>query len=179
MPKDSQALERLAALLDSSGAKAVISKSALPPSAIYDVEYRTAVIGLVFEEFSSPIGDLRQRRISAARLKLLQFATMRPAMIQVISEWSKEDKQSPLALKYSVRMRHAFVSDTAHDDMIKLLISCGIFERQGGQILMGSKMDRLTRIVAEIKGKDLFANERAAVAELATIKVTNDMLEGW
>jgi hypothetical protein len=137
------------------------------------------VIGLIFEEFSKPSGNAGQRRMSAARLKLLQFATMRPAMISVLLEWSKEDAQSPLALRYSIRMRHAFVSDTAHDDMMQLLIVCGVFERQGSQILAGAKTEKLANIISEIKEKNLFARERSAVAELSAIKITNAMLEGW
>ncbi len=179
MPKDNQTLEKLASLLRGSGARAVVTASRLPGSAIYDIDYRTAVVGLVFEQFSNPVGVSGQRRMSAARLKLLQFATIRPGMIRVIAEWSKEKSQSPLALRYSVRMRHAFLSDTAHDDMIKLLIACGIFERDGAQLASGSKMQNLSKIVGTIRQNDLFADERAAIAALAEIKVTNDMLEGW
>ncbi len=179
MPSPNQALEKLASLLVGSGATAVISKSALPTSAIYDVDYRTAVIGLIFEAFSSSSGKAGNRKISAARLKMLQFAVMRPAMIRVLAEWSKEDAQSPLALRHSIRMRHAFVADTAHDDMVKLLIVCGIFERNSGQIFSGSKMVKLVNIVAEIKQRELFTEERNRITELSTIKITNAMLEGW
>jgi hypothetical protein len=179
MPNHSQALEKLATLLQTSGAKAVISTSAVPRSTIYDVDYRTAVIGLVFAAFSSPVSITASRRMSAARLKLLQFATIRPAIIRVLEEWSKEDAQSPLALTYSVRMRHAFISDTAHDDMTELLISCGIFERDGGQIQSGSKIDKLDKIVKEIKDKGLFAIEQDALEKLSEIRITNAMLEGW
>jgi hypothetical protein len=179
MTKDSQGLEKLSGLLEKSGAKAVISTSDVPRSAIYDVDYRTSVIGLVFEAFSSPVGNSGRRRISAARLKLLQFATIRPVIIHVLEDWSKEDAQSPLALTYSLRMRHAFVSDTAHDDMIKLLISCGIFEREGGQILSAGNTQKLDQIVKEIKDTGLFAAEQNAVGKLSAIKITNAMLEGW
>jgi hypothetical protein len=179
MSSHNQALEKLASLLQGSHATAVISKSVLPPSAIYDVDYRTAVIALIFEKFSSPSGNSGQRRISAARFKLLQFAAMRPAMIGVLTEWSKEVAQSPLALRHSIRMRHAFVGDTAHDDMIKLLVVCGIFQRQGGQILGGNKIEKLTNLVTEITQRGLFAEERNAISELSSIKITNAMLEGW
>ena len=179
MPKDSQALDKLAALLQGSGARAVIAESGLPPSAIYDIDYRTAVIGLVFERFSNPVGVSGHRRMSAARLQLLQFAATRPAMIRVIAEWSKEKSQSPLALQYSVRMRHAFLSDTAHDDMMKLLMACGIFERDGAQLVSGSKFENLSKLIEAIKENNLFSDEREAVAALAEIKVTKDMLEGW
>lgn len=179
MLKDSQALEKLAGLLDKSGAKAIISSSSLPGSTIYDVDYRTAVIGLVFFAFSNSAANSGTRRISAARLKLLQFATIRPAIIRVLEDWSSEDAQSPLALTYSLRMRHAFVSDTAHDDMIRLLISCGIFEREGPQIFSGTQIEKLNEIVKEIKDDGLFAVEQDAVAQLIEIKITNAMLEGW
>src|SRR5207244_1969831 len=135
-----------------------------------------AVIGLAFEQFSTPSGVSGRRRISAARLKLLQFATIRPGMIRVIAEWGREKSQSPLALGYSVRMRHAFLSDTAHDDTIKLLIACGIFERNGSQLISGSKMQSLSEIVERIRQNELFTDERAAIAALAEMKITNDML---
>jgi len=179
MPKDNQTLENLAALLQRSGARAIIAASGLPSPAIYDFDYRTAIIGLAFQRFSNPVGVSGHRRMSAARLKLLQFATMRPGMIRVIAEWSKEKSQTPLASRYSVRMRHAFLSDTAHDDMMKLLIACGIFERDGAQLVSGSKMQSLSKIVETIQQNELFTDERAAIAALSEIKVTNDMLEGW
>ncbi len=40
-------------------------------------------------------------------------------------------------------------------------------------------MENLTKIVARIQESDLFRDERTAIAALAEVKVTNNMLEGW
>lgn len=179
MPKLGQPIKTLVALLQGSAAKPVIVPSRLAPSAIYDVEYRTAVIGLLFEKFAKPFGLSGHRRISAARLKLLQFITLRPWLLPAIREWSKGTDQGALAIAHSIRIRRGFLSDTAHDDVINFLVACGIFFRHESHLVSGQKDHSLAEIASSIEERDLFAREREVILELDEVKITNSMLEGW
>jgi hypothetical protein len=172
-------IEKLAALLHGSTAKPVVVPSRLVPSAIYDVDYRTAVISIVFAVFSTPIGGDNIGRIPAAKLKLLQFVALRPWLLPAISEWSRGLAQSSLALSHSVRIRRAFLSDTAHDDLVNLLIAWGIFARNGKQLVSGIRGSHLTTLEQTIAEKGLFETERRVVAQLRSLSITNSMLEGW
>src|SRR5262249_6370004 len=117
-------------------------------------------------------------RISAARMKLLQFASIRPWLLPAIREWSEESGQAPLNLSYSTRIRRGFLSDTAYDDVLNFLVACRVFVREGGQIALGSKGSEVRKVVSGIQGQSLFLSEREAIAALAEIKITNNMLEG-
>jgi hypothetical protein len=94
-------------------------------------------------------------------------------------EWSEGSAQGALELTHSVRIRRGFLSDTAHEDVINILVACGIFVRQGGHLLTGNKTRELGEIADEIREKNLFESERTTISELGNIKLTNNMLEGW
>jgi hypothetical protein len=175
----SKAIESLATLLEDSDAKPVLVPSRLAPSVIYDLEYRTAVIYLVFDAFARAQADSIDRKISASRLKFLQFLSIRPWLLPAIQEWSQEAEQSSLGLAYSVRIRRGFLSDTAHEDVMNFLVACRVFVRDGGQIALGAKGQEVERIIKEVQTRDLFVSERETIAALGDIKITNNMLEGW
>jgi hypothetical protein len=179
MREPSKVIEKLATFLQSGNAKPIIVPSRLAPSAIYDLEYRTALISLVFETFAKATGDSLERKVSAARLKFLQFICIRPWLVPAIREWSREPGQSSLGLAYSVRIRRGFLSDTAHDDVMNFLVACRIFVRDGGQIVLGAKGEEVAKIVQDVETAGLFQREREAIAQLSDIKITNNMLEGW
>jgi hypothetical protein len=179
MREPSRAIESLAELLQGAGAKPLLVPSRLAPSAIYDLEYRTTVICLVFVTFAKAHGDEVDGKISAARLKFLQFITIRPWLLPAIREWSAESAQGSLGLAYSVRIRRGFLSDTAHEDVMNFLVACRLFLREGSQITPGAKGDEIGRIVDEVQKAELFLSERETLAELGNIKITNNMLEGW
>lgn len=179
MREPSRAIENLAGLLQGSSAKPLLVPSRLAPSAIYDSQYRVAVICLVFDAFAKSQSILTERKISAARMKLLQFATIRPWLLPAIQEWSEESGQAPLSLAYSTRIRRGFLSDTAYDDVMNFLVACRLFIREGGQIALGAKGGEVARIVKAIKEQGLFLSEGQAIAVLGDIKITNNMLEGW
>jgi len=172
-------IKKLAALLNGSDARPVVVPSRLAPSATYDVDYRTAVIALVFEAFSKPFGEGPRRRISAARLKLLQFVAVRPWLLPAIREWSEGLAQGSLDLTHSVRIRRGFLSDTAHEDVIDLLVACGIFVRQGSHVVTGEKANHLEVIAKSITQNGLFEDERRMISILAGLRLTQSMLEGW
>jgi|GEM_PF-2238197 len=179
MPKLGQPIEKLAGLLEGSTATPVMVPSRLAPSAIYDVEYRTAVIALLFERFAKPFGIAGHRRISAAKLKLLQFVTFRPWLLPAIREWSKGPDQGSLELTYSMRIRRGFLSDTAHEDVIDLLAACGIFVRAKNHLVTGERAGELAKIAASVQEKKLFDSELQLISKLEEIPLTNGMLEGW
>jgi hypothetical protein len=172
-------VQALAAMLRNSTAIPQIVPSRLAPSTIYDVEYRTAVIALVFERFARPVAPAEERKISSARLKFLQFLTLRPWLLPAIREWSSAGAQQELAFAHSIRIRRGFLSDSAHDDLISYLAACGILLRQETQIVSGKNARALTLVAQAIEQNDLFESERGVIDDLGGIKITNEMLEGW
>lgn len=179
MREPSKAIQNLATLLQGSTAKPVLVPSRLAPSAIYDLQYRAAVICLVFEAFAKPQRGSIEPKISAARMRFLQFVSIRPWLLPAIREWSEESGQVPLNLAYSTRIRRGFLSDTAYDDVMNFLVACQMFIREGGQIALGAKGEQVRNIVGAIEEQGLFVSERQAVSLLDDIKITNNMLEGW
>jgi hypothetical protein len=179
MAKLGQPIKKLAGLLEGTAATPVVVPSRLAPSVIYDVEYRTSVVALTFQAFARPFGIGGQRRISTPKLKLLQFVILRPWLLPAIREWSEGLAQGSLSLTHSVRIRRGFLSDTAHDDVVNLLVACGVFVRQGGHLLTGEKSGYLGELTKALTEGGLFQNERQIVSELGDVTLTNNMLEGW
>jgi hypothetical protein len=179
MPEKLQSIHQLAALLQDGKAEPVIVPSRLAPSAIYDVEYRTVVVALVFERFAKPAGLTGHQKMSSARLKLLQFITLRPWLLPAVREWSDAGKQSGFAFGHPMRIRRGFLSDSAHDDLINYLIACGQLTRLETQIVSGTNGSVLTDIARSIVEHTLFVSERNVIEQLAGIKITIEMLEGW
>ena len=179
MPRLGYPIKKLAGLLEGSDARPVLVPSRLAPSAIYDVEYRGAVIALVFEAFAKPFGGAARRRISTARLKLLQFVTLRPWLLPAIREWSEGLAQGSLDLTHSVRIRRGFLSDTACDDVLALLVSAGILLRDGSQLISGQAAAYFTEVARSVTENNLFSDERRVISQLTQLLITNNMLEGW
>jgi hypothetical protein len=179
MPETRQPIHQLAALLQDGKAEPVIVPARLAPSAIYDVEYRTAIVALVFERFAKPAGPAGHRQISSARLKLLQFITLRPWLLPAVRQWSNAGKQSGFAFGHPMRVRRGFLSDSAHDDVISYLVACGRLARLETQIASGTSGGALKEIAESIAEHELFASERGAIEQLADIRITNEMLGGW
>ena len=180
MPDKARPLEQLATLLQGAKAEPVIVPSRLAPSAIYDVEYRTAIVSLVFERFAKPVPQVPgQRRIASARLKLLQFITLRPWLLPAVRQWSNSGKQSGFAFGHAMRIRRGFLSDTAHDDVINYLVACGQLTRFETQIVSGVHSDALKKVADSIAEHGFFQSERRVIEQLAGISITIEMLEGW
>ena len=179
MAKANDPVEKLAMLLEGSKATPVMMPSRLAPSAIYDVEYRTVVVALLFERFAKSFGVGGHRRISSAKLKLLQFIAFRPWLVSSIREWSEGEEQGSLGLTQSIRSRRGFLSDTAHEDVINLLVACGIFVRAKSHLITGEKAGELAKISKAMKEQDLFASMQRVISELAEIPLAKSMLEGW
>ncbi|MFZ0662874.1 MAG: hypothetical protein WAM66_09295 [Acidobacteriaceae bacterium] len=179
MPEETRPIHQLAALLQDGKAEPVIVPSRLAPSAIYDVEYRTAIVALVFERFSKSVGPTEPRKMSSARLKLLQFLTLRPWLLPAVRRWSDAGKQSGFAFGHSMRIRRGFLSDSAHDDVISYLVAYGQLKRFETQIVSGTSGDALMELAESIAEHKLFVSERGVIEQLANIRITNEMLGGW
>jgi len=172
-------IQKLAALLESTDAKPVIVPSRLAPSVIYDVDYRSSVVALVFKEFAKPFVSGPGRRMSGAKLKLFQFVAIRPWLLPAVREWSTASSQASLLLAYPIRVRRGFLSDTAHEDFIDFLVACGMLIRQDRFLVSGIKVDELDDIAAVATSNGLFENEINVISALGHIKLTTSMLEGW
>lgn len=172
-------IHELASLLRNSTAKPVLVPARLAPSALYDAEYRTAVIALVFAQFARTIAPSTLRKISAAKLKLMQFVVLRPWLLPAIKEWSEVGPHEGLAFAHSIRIRRGFLSDTAHDDVVNYLTACRILTRQDTQIVEEKHIETLLAVAKSIVDGKLFSGELAAIKELEKITISNQMLEGW
>jgi hypothetical protein len=179
MTKLSDPIEKLAGLLKESQVKPLLVPSRLAPSPIYDLEYRSSVIAMIFQKFAKPFDDGEERRMLASKLKLLQFVTVRPWLLPAIEEWSSASAQGSLELTYSVRIRRGFLSDTAHEDVIDYLSACGILLRHGDHLVSGHRAEELEKIVAVAVEHSLFGDELRMVSDLAKVRLTTSMLEGW
>jgi hypothetical protein len=150
----------------------------LAPSILFDVEYRIAIVALLFEAFAKPYRDSLPR-MNASRLKLLQFLTLRPWLMAAAREWNEIASNAPLSLSGAARTRRAFLSDTAHDDVIRFISASGALRREGDHLYPGETYGNLLEIIDAIKKANLFQREREGIEQLRGIKITADMLEGW
>jgi hypothetical protein len=78
-----------------------------------------------------------------------------------------------------MRIRRGFLSDSAHDDVISYLVACGRLKRFETQIVSGTSGGALMELAKSITDRELFASERSVIEQLANIRITNEMLEGW
>jgi hypothetical protein len=170
---------KLAELLEKAKAKPLLTLSRLAPSPTYDMEYRCAVVAMIFKKFARPFESKSDQRMLASKLKLLQFITLRPWLLPAVREWSYASTQAELELAYSVRIRRGFLSDTAHEDVVDFLLACEILYRSGHHLVTGQNSRELDRIVKAVTEHNLFRNESEIIADLAAVKLTKSMLEGW
>jgi len=117
--------------------------------------------------------------MSSARLKLLQFLTIRPWLLPAVRRWSDAGEQSGFAFGHSMRIRRGFLSDSAHDDVINYQVACGRLKRFETQIVSGTSGGALMELAKSIAEHRLFASERGPIQQLANVRITNEMLEGW
>lgn len=174
----SNPIQSLAALLEGAEAKPRVVPSRLAPSAFYDIEYRIAVLAMVFESFATPFGP-SARRIHVARFKLLQFVSSRPWLIPAVREWSAGTGQASFEFALSMRIRRGFLSDNAFDDVVQLLTAIEVFERRENHIISGANAGHIKKVTTLIRDTNIFVRERNAIAELTEIRITANMLEGW
>src|SRR6202049_295348 len=120
MDKIANPLQAIGELL-AGHAQPVVAPERLAPSAIYDLQYRMAVTASTFEMHSKPHG-MNQRRIHAARLKLLQFVASRPRLLAVLRNWSKAQHDAQLSISTSQRLRRGFLGDQMHEDVVTFLV---------------------------------------------------------
>lgn len=176
------ALGELSRLLEKTGATSRVREGRIVPSVVYDLRYRVVVVSCVFERFAKPMTGVPSRRwLRSDKLKFLQFVAIRPWLTSVVSEWSKARGDAQWSMLTSDRLRRGFLADTTHDRVLDFLVAASVFSRHpnGKHVMDGRSGGLIDRLVEEVSQQDLFASERAALAELEAITVTTEMLEGW
>ena len=169
-------LQALAELLGQVDVTPVIQSRRLAPSTLYDVDYRLAIVACAFDVHSKkPRGTTR--RISAARLKLLQFVAARPWLLSAIQEWSatRNESQPQLLLPHS--LRRGFLGDRTHDQIVFYLTAQNALRRQRGYLVESARTAVLLDLVAGIEAADLFREERRVLNALSNTTLTLKMLE--
>jgi hypothetical protein len=172
-------LQRLAALLEASGAKPDLTPERLAPSTVYDLDYRVFIVAIAFQIHAAPDKFSSRPRIQSRRLKLLQFVAIRPWLVPVIREWSLSRRSAQRSLDSEEGLRRGFISDTLHDDVVDFLVAAGALRREELFVISGTNSSVVPALYSESLGHSLFESEFAALLELQKIVITNDMLEGW
>jgi hypothetical protein len=176
---NSSPLERLAALLDASGAQPDITPERLAPSTVYDLEYRVLIVAMAFQIHAASDKYSNRPRIPSRRLKLLQFIAMRPWLVSVIREWSLSRHNAQRSLDSKEGLRRGFISDTMHDDVLDFLVAAGALRREELHVVPGTNSSVIFDLYSEALGRSLFDAELTALRQLKAIVITNEMLEGW
>lgn len=162
----------------SGHATPVVVPGRLAPSAVYDLQYRTAVVAAAFEFHAKPYG-IDKRRIHAGKLKLLQFIASRPGLMPMVQQWSDSQGDAQLSLAASQRLRRGFLSDLMHDDVIAFLAARGILVESGSHLVSEAGKGFLHEFYTATAEQGLFVSERVTLEKLRGIQITNVMLEGW
>jgi len=171
-------IQILAELLQAGQAKPLVRPDRFAPSAFYDLHYRMLVLAYAFEIHANPFAS-QQRRISSARLRLLQFAACRPWLLPTLRQWSDARDDAQLSVFSSQRLRRGFLGDTVHDDVVAFLVARRVFSRMGAHLITDTNAILLTQLNQAGIANRLLSAERLVLEELANVKITNYMLEGW
>ena len=172
-------IEKLAALLDTTGAQPDITPEHLAPSTVYDLEYRVLIVAMAFQIHAAPDRYSNRPRIQSRRLKLLQFAAMRPWLVSVIREWSLSRHDAQRSLASEKGLRRGFISDTMHDNVLDFLVGAGALRRKELYVVSGTNVSVMFNLYSEAVERTLFDAELTALDHLKSIVITNEMLEGW
>jgi hypothetical protein len=174
MPTESQILSEL---LAGTSAAPYVHPERIAPSTVYDLQYRMFVVAACLRVSGKVEGAFR--KISANKLRLLQFVAMRPWLLDVVREWSASRKDRQRSLQSSQSLRRGFLSDGMHDNLIDYLVATGCLFKQKGQIAEPISSVILSELFDKSEQDGLFITETDAIRELNEIVITNDMLEGW
>jgi hypothetical protein len=174
MPTESQILSEL---LAGTSAAPYVHPERIAPSTVYDLQYRMFVVAACLRVSGKVEGAFR--KISANKLRLLQFVAMRPWLLDVVREWSASRKDRQRSLQSSQSLRRGFLSDRMHDNLIDYLVATGCLFKQKGQIAEPTSSVILSGLFDTSEKDGLFTTETDAIRELNEIVITNDMLEGW
>jgi hypothetical protein len=174
MPTESQILSEL---LAGTSASPYVHPERIAPSTVYDLQYRMFVVAACLRVSGKVEGAFR--KISANKLRLLQFVAMRPWLLDVVREWSASRKDRQRSLQSSQSLRRGFLSDGMHDNLIDYLVATGCLFKQKGQIAEPISSVILSDLFDASEKDGLFITETDAIRELDEIVITNDILEGW
>jgi len=172
-------IARLAALLATSAAEPVITAERQSPSTLYDLDYRVMIVAVAFQMHAAIDRFSPLRRIQNRRLKLFQFVAMRPWLIPIIQNWSANRGESLRLIDGEEGLRKGFITDTMHDKVMEFMAASGALRREEAYVVPGVKPAVLQELQSFAQSNALFETEVAALKDLGSITITNDMLEGW
>ena len=170
-------LHTLSELLSNSAASPNVHPERIAPSTYYDLQYRTAIIAAAIQISGKTEGAFR--KISSARLRLLQFVAIRPWLLETVREWSASRKDRQRSLQSVQSLRRGFLNDAMHDSVIDYLAAAGYIFKQKGQLASPVQGAKLAELFDELEPNHLFVTERHTLLWLNEVVITNDMLEGW
>lgn len=170
-------LHALSELLSNSAASPKIRPERIAPSAYYDLQYRSAIIAAAVHISGKTDGAMR--KISSARLRLLQFVAMRPWLFSTVREWSATRNDRQRSLQSVQSLRRGFLNDSMYDAVIDYLVAAGYILKQKGHLASPMPGGKLAELFLELETNNLFEAERATLLSLNEVVITNDMLEGW
>lgn len=174
MPTESAILSDL---LKGTSASPFLNPQRIAPSTVYDLHYRMFVIAACLRLVGKSDGQFR--KMSANKLRLLQFVAMRPWLLDTVREWSESRKDRQRSLQSSQSLRRGFLNDAMHDNVIDYLVAAGMLYKQKGQMAEPLANSSMSDIYDKSRKNGLFKIETVAIEELNDIVITNDMLEGW
>lgn len=176
MTQDERAVTVLADLLAGGSAMADVEQERIAPSTIYDVHYRVMVNAFAFVRLSQ---SSDRGRVLSAKLNLTQFVAIRPWLVSVVRSWSHAHHDPQMSMDISQRLRRGFLGDTMQESVVELLTAAGVFVRMAGHLARGQNSTLLDDWIATVAERGLFNAERTAIEEVASIRITTAMLEGW
>src|ERR1019366_689729 len=161
MPTESQILSEW---LGGTSAAPYVHPERIAPSTVYDLQYRMFVVAACLR-VSGKV-EAAFRKISANKLRLLQFVAMRPWLLDVVREWSASRKDRQRSLQSSQSLRRGFLSDGMHDNIIDYLVATGCLFKQKGQIAEPISSVILSGLFDTSEKDGLFTTETDAIREL-------------
>ena len=165
--------EELAQVLGRAGASLTVSPAVRRP-VLYDLDYRTVVVGLVFRAAARPKKNGGERQLHSTWLKLLQFIATRPGLLTDFGRWVDERGTHT---RSSQRLRRGFLSDTTFDYVLQILVASGQLRRVGdADIAPGRRFGDLDEWCRRAIAAGLFETERNVIAEMAAVKPNLSML---
>jgi hypothetical protein len=79
----------------------------------------------------------------------------------------------------SQRLRRGYLGDATHDRVVEYLVARGCLVQGSSHLGAGANVATLMELSRILRAENLFPEERRVLAEVANIKITNAMLEGW
>lgn len=154
----------------------VVRQSGLAPSAIYDFTYRFTVMALAFESAAGPAGE---SVVKPEKLKLLQFVAIRPWLLPDVLTWARQPLTRQASILPSTYLRRGFLGDTVHEGVVGFALAAQGLKQVSLGLVKGHNYSMLGDLAVTARMQSWFRGERSALEQLAAVRITASMLEGW